>query len=589
MPPPGGNALLAQATAAFRAGHLHEALRLLDALVRAEPGNADAWNLAGASCHRLREYAAAARYFERSLAIRPRAGVGVNLGFALERLGRGDDALRAYVEATRTEPTLAIAWQKLGALHEARGEAAAALAAWRRAFALDRDDLRSLGDALSLRRDGADWDQAETPTPSLLLETFARVPRSDFPPGLLLALPEADAAVQHVAAAKFARSQWEPLLAAPPLAAPARAHDGPLRIGYLSADFRGHAVSFLTLEALAAHDRDAVHVSLYAYGPPAGDDPWRQRAIALADAFVDIDALDDEAAARRIAADRVDVLVDLGGYTRHARAGILARRPAPVQAHWLGYVGTLGDARLAGYVIGDAVAIPPAVAAHMAERVALLPRCFQANGSLQPLPPPPPRAALGLGEDAVVFCSFNQAHKLHPALWDDWCAILRAVPRAQLWLVVPKAAGGADRLRRETEARGVDPRRLVFAPMAPRDAHLARLQQADIALDTWPYNSGTTASDALRCGVPLLAFAGDTFAGRMAASLLGAAGLRDCLRVDRADVVAEAVRLGNDDRARAALRREVAARIPASGLYEPARIARELEDLYRWMFVQEAR
>jgi len=577
---------LAQAQALFRRGRLPEALQLLDTLVRREPGNADAWNLAGIVCHVRREHAAAVRYFERALALGAAAGVLVNLGFAYQALGQADQARQAYVEATRRDPSLALAWQKLGGLQEGQGQRRDALESYRRAVALDPSDLRSLGDGLYLRRHLGDWKPEAALSAERLLQTFAAAPRSDFSPGLLLSLHEASPAQQRAAAHKFAQSQWGPVLAAPPLAAQVREPGGRMRIGYLSADFCEHAVSYLVSEVLAAHDRRAVQVFVYAYRAAAPGDPWRRKAIDAADVFVDLDSMDDAEAAARIHVDGVDVLVDLTGYTGSGRLGISARRPAPVIAQWIGYIGTLGEPRLADYVISDAVATPPAVAAHFSESLALLPRIFQPNGCLQPLAPPPARTGEGLPERGVVFCSFNQTYKFNPPLWDDWCEILRAVPGSVLWLAQPRDVLASENLQREAEQRGVARDRIVWAGQRSRADHLARLALADIALDTTPYNSGTTASDALRAGVPLLAFLGESFVSRMAGSLLRAAGLDECVAAGRRELVAMAISLGNDEPARAQLRRRVQSAVPASGLYDPVAFARDLERLYAAMLAQ---
>ncbi|MBW8367884.1 MAG: tetratricopeptide repeat protein [Arenimonas sp.] len=578
--------LLAQAQAAFRQGRLPEALQLIDAVVKREPGNADAWNLAGVVCHVRRDHAAAARYFERALALGAGAGVLVNLGFAHQALGHTDQAGQAYAQATRRDPSLALAWQKLGGLQEHQGQRGDALESYRRAVALDPGDLRSLGDGLYLRRHLADWRPDAALSPDQLLQALAATQRSDFSPHLLLSLPEATAAQQRAAANTFAQSQWGPVLALPPLAAQVREPGGRMRIGYLSADFCEHAVSYLVSDVLAAHDREAVQVFVYAYRAAGADDPWRRKAIDAADVFVDLNAMDDASAAARIHADGVDVLVDLTGYTGSGRVGIAARRPAPVIAQWLGYIGTLGAPRLADYVIGDAVATPPAMAAHFSESLALLPRSFQPNAGLGPIAAPPARSAQGLPERGVVFCSFNQTYKFNPPLWDDWCEILRAVPGSVLWLAQPRDALAGGNLRREAQQRGVEGDRIVLAGKLPRDEHLARLALADVALDTTPYNSGTTASDALRVGVPLLAFLGETFASRMAGSLLHAAGLDECVAAGRREWVAMAIALGNDDRARAALRQRVQAAVPASGLFDPPAFARDLERLFAAMLAQ---
>jgi len=579
--------LYAQASRALAAGRDNEAGGLLQALLTHHPGHADGWNLAGILRQRARDPRGAIGFFRQSITVGGGAGVWVNLGFAHQKLDETEDAVAAFSEALRRDPSLAIAWQKLAGLKEAQGDAPAALAAYRRAVQCDPGDLKSLGDGLYLRRYLADWGDDPVLSPPRLLAGFANATRSDFSPGLLLSLPEADPAQQLAAARLFARSQWGGLLSEPPLAPAARRRNGPLRIGYVSADFCNHAVSFLVTEVLAAHDRRAVRVHAYAYRKPAAaDDPWREAIRRAVDEFTDIDALDDRAAARRIADDGIDVLVDLTGYTGSGRLGINALRPAPVIAQWIGYIGTLGEPRLADYVIGDAIATPPEVEPFFSEAIARLPDGFQPNGARFELPAPPGRAEAGLPEQGMVFCSFNQSYKFNPPVWDDVCAILRGVPGSVLWLAPPKSPLARDNLRAEAVRRGVDGERIVFGAQLARTPHLARLALADLALDTYPYNSGTTASDALRAGVPVLSFPGRTFVGRMATSLLHAVGLPECLASDREALVALAIRLGNDAGGRAALRRKLAASEGLSRLFDPAWFARELERLFAAMHEQ---
>ena len=574
-------ALYAQAVAEFRQGRLQQALLVLGQLLQRVPSHADGWNLVGVIHGSRRQYAQAAQCHRRAIAAGAPNGTWVNLGLAEQRRQAWTEAEAAFREALRRDPALAIGWQKLAGLYEETGRPAEALECHRQALHLEPGNLRSLSDALLLRRYLADWGPDNGPQPAELVAAWRAAARSDASPLLLLALPEADALVQKAAAATFAHSQWGALLARPAMAAPATPVSGRrLRIGYLSSDFRAHAISFLVLEAIAAHDRDACEVVLYACDAGTGD-AWRDRARAVADRFVELE-VDDNQAAQQIAADRLDLLVDLNGYTAQARTGVVARRPAPVIASWLGYIGTLGDRRLADYVIGDAIATPEALAGCFSESLALLPHCFQANPRV-PVLPPADRVASGLPRDGVVFCSFNQAYKLHPALWDDWCAVLARVPGSVLWLAPPRDRIACANLCREAAARGVDPQRIVFAGQLSRDAHLSRLALADIALDTWPYNSGTTASDALRMGVPLLTFAGDTFAGRMAASLLAALGQDECVLAGRGELVEQAVRLGNDGHTRARLRQRLAGLLPGARLFDPRAMAGDLERLYRAM------
>lgn len=578
--------IYARAVAAWHRGQNRLALQHLQHLLGRWPRHADAHNLAGVVHLRTGDPVRAAHHLLHALQLGAGPGTLVNLGMAYQKLRDYDQAARAFSRALSIDPGFAPAWQKQAALLELTGQPGAALRSYRRAVQLQPGDLKSKGDALFLRRRIADWSPDPLTGADRLLEGFRAAARSDFPPLLLLALPEADAHAQKLAGRLFSRSQWAHLLDSTPLhAPPTRDDDRPLRVGYLSSDFRNHAVSFLALETIAAHDREAVTVVLYSHGPGA-DDEWRQTAIAAADRFVDIGGMEDAAAAQQIARDRIDVLVDLNGYTLHARTGILARRPAPVIASWLGYVATLGEPRLADYVIGDPIATPPSSAGQFSETLALMPRCFQPNGRLHPLPSAL-RQDEGLPADALVFCSFNQTFKLHPALWDDWCEILRGVPGSVLWLAPPRYPDGELNLRSEAERRNVDPARIHFAKRRGRTAHLARVALADLALDTWPYNSGTTASDALRAGVPLLSFLGETFASRMAGSLLHGLGLPECVAPDRRGVVEMAIRLGRDGPARHKLRRRLAARLSESALFRPDLFARDLERLLRAMHLHK--
>jgi predicted O-linked N-acetylglucosamine transferase (SPINDLY family) len=358
-----------------------------------------------------------------------------------------------------------------------------------------------------------------------------------------------------------------------------------LRIGYISADFRNHPVAHLITDVMAAHDRGQFEVFLYSYGPLTDDQ--EQRAFEqLADHFTVLNHMDDDEAAKRIRDDDIAVLIDLTGYTIHARPGINALRPAPVIASWIGYVGTMGEPRMADYIIGDAIVTPPEMAAHYSEALALLPECFQPNRALRDLPPPPSGSDEGLPENATVLCSFSSTFKLNPQLWDDWCRILQAVPDAVLWLSpMPQSRPLVERnLRNEAAQRGVDPARLIFAHRKNIDAHRARLALADLALDTFPYNSGATASDTLRAGVPLITRMGETFCSRMAASLLHAVGLPELVTTSPDEYVRLAIALARDNVRRLALRNKLVQRLPGSNLFNPQRLTRQLEALCRAMY-----
>jgi predicted O-linked N-acetylglucosamine transferase (SPINDLY family) len=336
------------------------------------------------------------------------------------------------------------------------------------------------------------------------------------------------------AALREAIAGWSRAHLPPPTPAPVviRQRGTRLRVGYLSSDFHEHATAHLMAGLFECHDRSIVETFAYAHDRDDGS-AMRRRLVAAFDHWRDVQGRDDAAAARTIAADGLDVLVDLKGHTHGSRLGILAQRPAPVQLHYLGFPGTLAYGAIDGF-IADAVTVPPGSEGEFAEPVLRLPVCYQVNDAKRPLPAPPTRAAAGLPDDALVLACFNQAYKLTEPFFTAWLGALNAHPRTVLWLAVPHVAARRNLLAR-AQAAGVAGERLVFAPMVPQHEHLARLRCADLALDVLPYGSHTTGSDALWAGVPLLTCRGTTFAGRVGASLCLAAALPELVTDSLAD------------------------------------------------------
>lgn len=321
-----------------------------------------------------------------------------------------------------------------------------------------------------------------------------------------------------------------------------------LRVGYLSADFHEHATAHLIAGMLDAHDRS--RVTTFAYALDGGDgSAMRKRLVRAFAHWRDVrDASDDDAAAL-IARDSLDVLVDLKGHTSGSRIGILARRPAPHQIHYLGFPGTIAHPAIDAQV-ADAIVVPPGEEKHYDEHVLRLPVCYQANDSMRPLPAAPERSSVGLPERGLVLVCFNQTYKLARAFVDAWLDVLSRHDDAVLWLNVPHALARRN-LRAAAQSRGVAPERIVFAPIVPQPEHLARLRCADLALDVLPYGSHTTGSDALWCGVPLLTLTGETFAGRVGTSLVNAVNLHE-LAVSSMDAYRDAIEELATDRARLA-------------------------------------
>jgi predicted O-linked N-acetylglucosamine transferase (SPINDLY family) len=560
-------------------GDLDGAIEQADAALREAPGDTLATQLRLAvrlERHRFSDAIDDAR----QVAARPDAGpqAWVDYGVALAGAGRHRDAAVALMQAVARRPDCFDAYVLLCNAFDRMGLHAEAVESLRTALALRPGWGQGLGGVVYHALHGCDWSRLDEDLAALEAALALPGPH-DFGPFMFLSFG-APAAVQRSVFEQHARLHLGAVEPLPPIAAAAPASHRRLRIGYLSSDFHLHATAVLLVEALERRDTARFEVRLYSHSVDDGS-PLRTRIVAACDAFVDICGLSDREAAGRIRDDGIDVLVDLKGWTTGARTAIVAMRPAPIQVAWLGFPGTSG-ATFVDYAIVDPVVVPAACADEFTEKLAWLPDCYQPNDSRRVVGPPPGRAACGLPEDGVVLCCFNHTYKVRPQVFDVWCRLLRDVPDSVLWLLESNACARSN-LEREAAARGVDPARLVFAPLAPHEAHLARLVHADLVLDTLPVNAHTTASDALWAGVPLLTCVGDAFVGRVAASLLHAVGLPELAVPDLAAYESLARTLALDPARRAALRVRLAQARLEAPLFDGTRFARELEALYERM------
>lgn len=366
-----------------------------------------------------------------------------------------------------------------------------------------------------------------------------------------------------------------------PLAMP---RQGKLRIGYLSSDLREHAVGYLMTDVFKLHDRSKVEVFAYYCGPVADPtkDKLHQHFKDTVDHFVEINQMDDETAARRIAAAGIHILVDLNGYTREARLKVVARRPAPVIVNWLGFPGSMASP-YHHYLVADDWIIPAENEIYYSEKVLRLP-CYQPIAQERKVSElPVTRAQAGLPEDATVFCCFNGAHKITRFTFDRWLMILSRVPKSVLWLL-SSTEGADNRLRAYAVERGIAPERIVFAGKLANPFHLARYPLADLFLDTTPYGAHTTASDALWMGVPVLTYSGRSFASRVCGSLIRSAGLPELVTETAEAFVDRAAELGNDRPALAALREKLKEQRATAPLFDLPLLVSKLEELYEQMW-----
>jgi predicted O-linked N-acetylglucosamine transferase (SPINDLY family) len=365
--------------------------------------------------------------------------------------------------------------------------------------------------------------------------------------------------------------------------------DGRIRIGYLSSDLREHAIGHLMYEVLGLHDRSKVEVYSYYCGIKADNDPIHQHYRADSDQFIDITGMDDVTAARRIADDGIQILIDVNGYTRDGRIKLLALRPAPVIVNWLGFPGTMGSP-YHHYIVADDWIIPPESEKYYSEKVERL-SCYQPNNRLRTIAAETPsRAHVGLPEDAFVYCCFNGTHKITRFTFDRWLEILQRVPNSVLWLLSGAELSHVN-LKTYAESKGLDPNRIIFADKLANAHHLARYPLADLFLDTTPYGAHTTCSDALWMGVPVLTLSGRSFAARVCGSLVRSAGLPELVTESPRDYVDHAVALGHDRQRLNAYKARLKANRDTCTLFDTAKLVRDMEGLYArmWQAYREGR
>ena len=554
-----------------------------------EPNNLLAYNNYGNLLLATKRLKDAEEIFKKALTINPNfVAVLNNLGNLYHHMQQFDEAGACFKKAAEIQPDFAEAYNNLGSVQQDLKQFEAAEKSFRQAIRLNPDYGNAAGQAYLCARSICDWAHIkddEAMLAAMVGRQIAGVPVFNL---LSVAAPSGMSApsLLRKAAYLFAEKKYFEL-ALPPVVSPeSHLQRQQLRIGYISADFHEHATMYLLQGVLAAHDRTAFVLYGYSYGPTS--DVVTKKAAECFDVFRELRGLSSTAAAAVIAADGVDILVDLKGFTGNARPEITALRPAPVIVNWLGYPGTLGHPRLADYIIGDAVVSPLEHAADFSETLALMPHCYQPNDDKRHIGAVPSRAAAGLPDTGFIFCSFNQSYKFGPEMFDTWCALLKDVPESVLWLLSPSEAA-INSLRLKARDKGISSDRLIFAPPLPLPDHLARLQLADLALDTFPVTSHTTASDALWAGVPLVTRMGDSFVSRVAASLLRTVGLPELVSDSQESYYALARALATD----AVRLREIRLRLSelryTSPLFDTAKFARDLESVFVKIWDQHSR
>jgi predicted O-linked N-acetylglucosamine transferase (SPINDLY family) len=551
----------------------HEAaLERYEKAVDLDPGNAIALLGRGVSLASLRRFPEALASYEAAITLDGRyAEAHLNRGIALQEMGRTEAAIESFNRSLEINSGFAAAHHVLGLALVGLRQFKPAIASFDRALAIEPDHRYLRGLRLHTQMQICDW--AGLPRELELIEQGIRNRKAICPPLAMLALAD-DLPLQRLTAELWVAHECPPMHLLN--AIPARRTSHKIRVGYFSADFRDHAVALLTAELFELHDRTRFEIIAFAFGPESKDS-MRARLEGGFDKFLDVRTQSDIEVARLAREMEIDVAVDLGGITEHCRTGIFALRAAPVQISYLGYLGTMG-APYIDYLLADASIIPDTERTQYAEKIVYLPS-YQVNDSRRTVPRPSTREDLGLPLRGFVYCCFNSNYKIMPATFAVWMRILKRVAHSSLFIYSENEI--VDRnLRDAADRLGVESNRLIFGRRVGREEYLARFGAMDLFLDTLPYNAGTTGSDALWAGLPLLTRTGKSFAGRVASSLLTALDLPELITSTIEHYENMAVQLAEEPQFFERIKAKLQRNLSNTRLFDTSAFAANLESAY---------
>lgn len=491
-------------------------------------------------------------------------------------------AQRALNSEVTTPEAKAMAFNNLGVFYLAKEDSFNAIQNFNKALELLPGQVHALGWLLKEKAHICDWDgygELRQQVDAIRL-TENRVSIAPFTP---LSVYNDPNALKYWAELTAHEVFDATALQAPRMKLSVERRPGKVRIGYYSYDFRDHPVAHLTARLFEVHDKAEFEIYAYSYGPDDGS-AVRQRIKDNADVFVDLKALSVLQTAQRIANDDIDLLIDLTGNTRHHRCQVLALRPARKQAHWLGFIGTMGSV-FYDYIIGDSIVTPLEDRPYFTENILHINSGFHIADDMRHVEPcKESRSSLGLPEEGIVFGCFAQTFKIQPEHFDSWMQILRQVPGSVLW-IANGPPGATDNLKKEMGKRGVDPERMIVAQRCGRSEYLSRFSIMDVHLDTFPYTSGTVASDALYGGCPLVSLSGKTMVSKMAGSILTQAGFTELVAQTSQEFVDIAVNLALNHNHRKKIRKELLQKSNSGCLFSVKNIVHDLEQSCKSMLL----
>ena len=557
---------------------LDEALSCHQKALALNPNQPEFHNNFGSTLKHLGKFEDSLIAFESAIAINPEyAEAWSNRGAVFQELKMFDEALASCDRAIAINPEYAEAWSNRGAVFQELKMFDEALASCDRAMAIDHDVDFLRGARLHAQMHTCNWTDFNSRLDNLVDEVGKGAKAST--PFSLIALIDSPE-IHKIASEIHIKNKFSTLGNSPEFSAP-NIHSK-IKVGYFSADFHDHATMHLMAELFEKHDKDRFEFVAFSFGPVTND-PWQLRAKNTFDKFIECHGQSDAEVAATSRNLGIDIAVDLKGFTQDSRTGIFAARAAPIQVNFIGYPGTMG-ANYIDYLIGDQTLIPEQSRDFYTEKIAYLPNCYQPNCRSREISSKPiSRSDFGLPESGVVFSSFNNNYKITPEVFASWVRILKAVEGSVLWLLASNSTA-EDNLKKHSLKGGIDPDRIVFAQRLPIEEHLNRIRLADLMLDAFPYGAHTTCSDALRMGLPVVTLQGDSFASRVAASLLRTVGLPELAADSHTSYENLAIELANNPEKLARIRVRLTDGIKSSPLFDPDLFARNLESLYSTMY-----
>jgi len=595
-----GNTLLAANRFEEAAGYYRRVLRVMPKRDDVRAALCHCLTTLGNQAQSLGNFMQAEACFQEALQFNTQdAAIFYNLGNAQRELGKAAEAEKSYRKAIQLAPDDADAYNNLGNIQREIGQLDLAIESYRKALALNPRLYHAKVHLVHQKQHICDWQDLADEIAEIR-QWVRTQPVAQISPFAFLAMPGTSAEEQLMCANNWVNNRYAGLFEYQrqhrfDTLAVSSGKRKKIRIGYLSADFRLHPLAFLVSELFELHDKSQFEIIGFSFGVNDKSEA-RKRLEKACDEFHDIRPLSEIQAAQKIHAAGIDILVDLTGFTQTSRSGIAALRPAAININWLGFPGTMGEfggqfgdkpgtKPLFDYILTDNFITPPGTAGCYAEKLLPLPNSYQPNDRKRPIGALPTREACQLPEHAFVFCCFNQTFKITADIFTIWMRLLKVRPNSVLWLLDCNP-WAKQNLIREAAAHGIAGSKLVFAPRVAIADHLARHIHADLFLDTLPYNAHTTCSDALWMGLPVLTCVGDTFASRVAGSLISTAGLSELLTYTLQDYENKALELSDNPVKLDAMKQKLLANKAASPLFDTLHFASSLEEIYSIIWQQ---